>query len=462
MATWPLKAHYLLWFGSLSGILPYVSIFAREHLQISADAVGILFFILPFVVSIVKPLVCSIADRYECYSLTLILSQISTILGYGLLLTLPWLLRWISTEILWWFFCLLTLIANTAMGAAISLTDCLVINEVVQLQRNNGDNHTSYGNYRIWGTIGFGIFGILSGIINDHPGDLPYLVPGLIMFVIIESLDLITIWKFYHRRIVEPNLNAESGKTSSFPNELEFQTEEKSSKSGIIMSVIEIFCQIGQLFRHYPTLIQLSLVVFFFGILTAFHWSFFFWYLEDLRGKDALLMGLCIFVESFLGEIPIFYIAHHIINRFGPIWSLCLALAAFALRYLAYGYWLEQNNGLYWDILLVEILQGLTFSLFYSVMTHVANYYADKCEKDQKQQHRQSINDKKIKPSATMQALMSACYEGIGLGIGSLIGGYVTRHYGIRTIWRLGAFISIGLIGVNILIELIKFNRKMK
>ncbi|XP_027198131.2 major facilitator superfamily domain-containing protein 6-A-like [Dermatophagoides pteronyssinus] len=461
-SNWPLKAHYLFWFGSLSGILPFVSIFAREHLQISAESVGILFFILPFIVSIIKPLICSIGDRYNCHSIILIISQISTILGYGLLLLIPWLLQWITTEILWWIFCLLTLIANTAMGSGISLTDYLVINEVEQLK--SFKQNISYGSYRIWGTVGYGIFGILSGVINDHPGHLPYLIPGLIMFVAIESLDLFTIWQFYHRRtVMKPDLNPESGTTTT--TTVTNSNEEKST--GIFWSVLEIFIQIIRLFRQYPTLIQHSLNIFIFGILTAFHWSFFFWYLEDLRGKDALLMGLCLFVESFLGEIPIFYFAHFIIEYFGSIWSLCLALAAFALRYIAYGYWLEQNNGLYWDILLVEILQGLTFSLFYSVMTYVANYYADKCDKfnnqndvnDQKQQQQQR---QMIKPSATMQALMSACYEGIGLGIGSLFGGYITQNYGIRTIWRIGAFISIGLIGLNILIELIKMNRKKK
>ena len=156
-SNWPLKAHYLLWFGSLSGILPFVSIFAREHLQISAESVGILFFILPFIVSIIKPLICSIGDRYNCHSIILIISQISTIFGYGLLLIIPWLLQWITTEILWWLFCLLTLIGNTAMGAGISLTDYLVINEVEQLK--SFKQNISYGSYRIWGTVGYGIFG---------------------------------------------------------------------------------------------------------------------------------------------------------------------------------------------------------------------------------------------------------------------------------------------------------------
>jgi len=273
--------------------------------------------------------------------------------------------------------------------------------------------------------------------------------------------------------------------------------------------------QIFLIYYYYPSLIQYTFVVFCFGVLTAFHWNFFFWFIEDIRGKDSLLMGLCIFVNSFLGEIPIFLIAHRIIQLVGPVFSLCISLSAFALRYLCYGYLLQKENGRYWDVLLIETLQGLTFSLFYTVMTHIAQYYADKCDKilandnpvlavengssvesaqDVNCSRESSIDDqvegeyesntgqskmnslcskgvasllptKKIaKPSATMQGLMSACYEGLGLGVGSLMGGYLIDYFSVGTIWRSAGFFSIGLVLFNLIIELFKFfhnkNRK--
>ena len=154
---WSLKAHYCLWFGSLSGILPYVSIFARTHLGVSATAVGILFCVLPFVVSIGKPLACSAADHYGKHSQTLLLSQILVLLGYGLLVVIPFVLSLVSAQLLWYLFCALALVGNTAMGVGISLTDFLVIQEVNNIKQKGGD--TNYGNFRIWGTIGFGVFG---------------------------------------------------------------------------------------------------------------------------------------------------------------------------------------------------------------------------------------------------------------------------------------------------------------
>lgn len=191
-------------------------------------------------------------------------------------------------------------------------------------------------------------------------------------------------------------------------------------------------------------------------------------------------------------------IAHKIIEWVGPVFSLCISLAAFAFRYLCYGYLLQKKDDQYWDVLLIETLQGLTFSLFYTVMTHVAQYYADKCEsieqsannetKKNLEKKLEEMNGDKFttidlnedleetidirpnqnrpikilkKPSATLQGLMSGCYEGFGLGVGSLIGGFMIDHYGIYTIWRSAAFLSIAMIIFNVFIEIIKKFRKL-
>ena len=154
---WPLKAHYVLWFGSLSGILPYVSVFARNHLEVSATAVGNLFCVVPFIVSIGKPLACSIADHNGRHSNTLMTAQLFTLFSYGSLLIIPFLVEFVSKTILWISFCILCVVANVSMGVGTSLTDYLVINEVNLINQNGGN--TNYGSFRIWGTIGFGVFG---------------------------------------------------------------------------------------------------------------------------------------------------------------------------------------------------------------------------------------------------------------------------------------------------------------
>jgi len=144
-----LKAHYFLWFGSLSGIMPFVAVFAKAHSVANAENIGILYGILPFIVTFVKPLFCSIADRNNAHKSVLIISIILTILGYGLLTTIIFVN---FGSFSWYMFCILVLLANSGQGIVISLTDYLVMKEATELKK-------SFGEYRLYGTLGWGGLG---------------------------------------------------------------------------------------------------------------------------------------------------------------------------------------------------------------------------------------------------------------------------------------------------------------
>ena len=146
-----LKAQYFLWFGSLAGILPYVSIFAKNHSSASASEIGFLYTLLPFVAMITKPIFCGIADRLSCHKLVLVTSMAATLFGYGILILAPWFPR---ASWSWWFICASVLIANTSMGIVISMNDSIAMREV-----SNG--RASYGSLRVFGTIGWGLLGEL-------------------------------------------------------------------------------------------------------------------------------------------------------------------------------------------------------------------------------------------------------------------------------------------------------------
>lgn len=209
---WSLKAHYCFWFGSLSGILPYVSVFAKTHMGVTTSTMGTLFFVLPVVASFLKPLACSAADHYSKHSHALLIAQLGTLIGYGLLIIIPFLVPVLPAILLFYLYCFFVLIGNTAMGVGISLTDHLVMYEVNRVKQSGGE--TNYGSFRIWGTIGFGVFGksnifsiidliilfvgILSGYINEFIQDTMYLLPGLLMFLAIEGFDIFCIYQFYH------------------------------------------------------------------------------------------------------------------------------------------------------------------------------------------------------------------------------------------------------------------------
>lgn len=184
MSALVLKLHYLLWFGSLGGVLPYTSVFGRHHSLASATEIGLLYTLLPFTVIFAKPIFCWISDRFVCHKLVLVTAMIMTLLGYGCLIITPFL-----DFKSFWFYSVCVFVANTAMGVVTSMTDSIVMKEV-SLGRN------SFGSIRVFGTLGFGCFGLIAGVINELEAftrQLPYLVPGLVMFIVVLCLDIIFI-----------------------------------------------------------------------------------------------------------------------------------------------------------------------------------------------------------------------------------------------------------------------------
>lgn len=53
-----------------------------------------------------------------------------------------------------------------------------------------------------------------------------------------------------------------------------------------------IWIRVVKTFIWFPSLIYYCTICFVCGLLTAFHWSFFYWFLESVQGKDTLLMGM--------------------------------------------------------------------------------------------------------------------------------------------------------------------------
>ena len=204
------------------------------------------------------------------------------------------------------------------------------------------------------------------------------------------------------------------------------------------------------------------------GALTSFHWTYYFYYLEKIRGKDQLLAGLALCVQSFLGELPIFLVADRILRLCGPSMSLNISLGAFALRYFIYGFVFE-NGTSYWDILLIEIVQGLTFGLFYTAMANLAQHYANrhknqsliavKTFKNEDQIDVQfNVNtDPQHNSYATLQGIFSGAFEGVGLGVGALIGGFVSERIDEFYVWKIGTYLALATILFNISVETIKY-----
>lgn len=259
-------------------------------------------------------------------------------------------------------------------------------------------NNSNFGRIRVWGTIGWGALSFLIGYLNTFENRfLPYCVPGILLFILIGACDFVLMFSFVKKvrseiqvsnlkrprrptvdEVIEHSISVRIGHSISqstehiegykHVNEAK-EDEPKKKKDKQIIKFVMLTC-----FRH-PALIKHIFICIVIGMLTALHWNYFPLYLNELREKDSNLVGIASVVQCFAGEMPFMFFAQLIIDKLKSNGSLNLVLITFSLRYFLYS--LFDSKSAYF-ILFVEILHGVTFGLFYPVMTALASEYSKK------------------------------------------------------------------------------------
>jgi len=247
-----------------------------------------------------------------------------------------------STYQFWTFFMLL-IISWVGMAVVVSVGDAICFEML-------GDKPQLYGQQRLWGSIGWGLSSIISGSLIDKFSEgqsaKNYAI-GFYMMAIIILVDMLVSSKLRHSQT----------KTSS-----------------------NILKDVGQIFS------SLRVIVFFFwcvavGLCTAMVWNFLFWHLEDLAAAQqtgcegsnyiGTLLGIVMGIQCFGGELPFFFLSGWLLKKIGHVNAMSLVLLGFAVRFICYS--LLTNP---WYVLPIELLNGVTFGLFYATMASYASIVA--------------------------------------------------------------------------------------
>ncbi|KAH8300485.1 hypothetical protein KR018_008665 [Drosophila ironensis] len=289
-----------------------------------------------------------------------------------------------------WFFFGLLIFSWIGMAVVVSIGDAICFGIL-------GDRHHLYGKQRLCGSLGWGVFALLAGVIVDQMshGEVNKNYTAVFwMALIIMGFDVFASSKLKH---VQTHLSS------------------------------NILKDVGQMF------LSLRCVIFFLwcvaiGLGTALIWNFLFIYLEELAkayegGASSIktLEGLVMGIQCFGGELPFFFLSGWILKRIGHINAMSLVLFGFGVRFILYS--MLENP---WYILPIELLNGVTFGIFYATMASYASIVAPPGTE------------------ATMQSLVGAIFEGVGVSMGSLIGGLLIDSVSARTtfeIFGIGAFI---------------------
>ncbi|KAJ0184107.1 hypothetical protein K1T71_000530 [Dendrolimus kikuchii] len=297
-----------------------------------------------------------------------------------------------------WLFFLLMIISWVGQAVVVTFADAICFNLLdVKV--------THYGKQRLWGSVGWGIFSLLTGVLIDLFSEgsyKDYTIAFILMFVFMTGDVIVSCF-----------LKIESTKMS-----------------------MSILADIGTLLSSLPTFIFLIWTIAV-GLCTGLLWSFLFWLLEDISnltcdGADyaKTLQGLVSAIQTFCGEIPFLFVSGYILKKVGHINMMSLVLFAFGVRFILYSFLTNP-----WYILPIEMLQGITFGMFYPTMTSYASIVSPPGTE------------------TTVQGLVGAIFEGVGTSLGSFIGGRLYDIYGGWITFRSFGIGSLICCGLHILLQ---------
>ncbi|MCP4539146.1 MAG: MFS transporter [Chloroflexi bacterium] len=360
------KAFYLFYFAALACLVPFLTLY-YQRIGLSGRQIGTLSAIAPLVSIFSAPMWGALSDATQQHKRVL-LAMISSMFVIVLALSRT------TTYLL-----LIPIIAIYAFFGSpiISLVDNSVIESL-------GKRKDEYGKQRLWGSVGWGLAAPIIGWVIEQNGQ------G---------------WAFYGYFI------------------LSLGTLIVASRLPVVHS--KTSQQFGQDLRLMLTnrrWILFLMTIFIGGMSLTFVLNFAFLYLDSL-GASETLMGLFLTVTT-LGEMPLWFFADRLLNRWGSRGLLMISLAACAVQAFTFSF-----VQIPWLALPIQLIQGLAFSAMWTAGVSYAAQIAPEGTK------------------ATAQGVLAAVTMGLRSAVGAFVGGILYDGLGAVPMFRVGGVCAlIGLL----------------
>ncbi|CAI6371734.1 unnamed protein product [Macrosiphum euphorbiae] len=379
----PIKIHFFLSQAGLTPLLVFLSTIMIQR-GYSPFIVGLTFTLMPLPGLLIRPIVGGITDKYKCRKLVFFLIMVIMSLISFVLIFIPGTVSKtqmdddyvMESPLFWLFFCIVTLFHSSSI-AKVLLEDTICMDFL-------GEDKHKYGQQRGWGSLGRGSIAVVAGVSVDWFSRGQEYKNYTPVFVISLICNLLNIYVATKIEIVE---NIE--------------------RRVIVSNVKKLFSKLRVL--------AFFLWVVLFGMLCPIVWYYLYVYTEELanlyhpetKPYIKTIQGLALSIECFLGDFPFFFLSSYVIKLIGHMNSFSLMFFGFAVRFFLYSI---ITNPVW--VLPVEILNGVTFALAYSAATSYAALIAP------------------AGAEGTLQGLLGTAMIGLGVPMGSFLGGYVFDRYG--------------------------------
>ncbi|CAG5122478.1 unnamed protein product [Candidula unifasciata] len=252
-----------------------------------------------------------------------------------------------------------------------------------------GPYSLKWGQQRLWGTIGTGVIVLSITVVNDSRQVESF--SGLFIGCMGLSILAFLIGLFKLRADKIPK------------NKMFFSDLKKLLSSGAV---------------------RLFLVkLLFYGIMAGTAQNFIFWFLVDI-GSAQITLGVCLLLYC-VASVIILRCSRLVLRKLGQIKVMYLTLVAYAIRYLVLSFLTNP-----WMALPVEVLHGVTYSLFWAAASSTASMVAPPGTQ------------------ASSQGLAGAMYWDLGRGIGIVIAGQLLHLFGARWTFRVYSLLCVAVLPV--------------
>ena len=334
-------------------------------LGFSSTAIGNILGAIRIMTSFLSPIISSMADSRKTHRKTIILQLILRMVPAMIL----WLLYHRESLTIWSFFGLNGLMAIFTSGNG-PMSDSLLLASL--------EDKSRYGEVRLWGALTYGLGNFVLGIAIQTYGDFnPMFAMGLM--TVLPAIGVVYL--------ILPPFASETKPTVhlSFSAVASLLTHSSSIKVFFINAII-----IGAALSLVESLLFVAME-------------------RTMNGSSPVLAGASVLV-SVLFELPIFHIAPTLITKLGTKKMLLIANLAWIIRALGYATFSSA-----WIVLILEILHGVTFGLFFSAGVHVC------------------VREAPPGLESTMQSLLDMTFSGFGVALGTIGGGYLFDSIGTST-----------------------------
>lgn len=143
--------HYMLLTSGLSGASVLLGTFFKTYTDASDVEIAMMLTSFPFISMVVKPLVCSLADRHRAHKTYLIAMLGTMLLGFMPFLIVPYFPTFYKQPRLAWYFLLVSCeLGQAGLNVVWSLGDSLANN----MAQKTG---VPFGRMRLVGTMSWGV-----------------------------------------------------------------------------------------------------------------------------------------------------------------------------------------------------------------------------------------------------------------------------------------------------------------